>query len=80
MSEQVVCRDVVELITAYLEGSLPADMRAAVEEHLSGCDGCTTVLAEFRRTIELTGMLTDEQVTPQQRATLLDAFRGWATA
>ncbi len=80
MSEQVVCRDVVELITAYLEGSLPADTRAAVEEHLSGCDGCTMVLAEFRRTIELTGMLTDEQVTPQQRATLLDAFRGWATA
>jgi anti-sigma factor RsiW len=79
VSEQVVCRDVVELITSYLEGSLPADTRAAVEEHLFGCDGCTRVLAEFRRTIELTGMLTDEQVTPDQRATLLDAFRGWAT-
>lgn len=80
MSEQIVCREVLELITGYLEGALPTDTREAVEAHLSGCDGCTMVLAEFRRTIELTGMLTEEQVTPNQRTTLLDAFRDWATA
>jgi anti-sigma factor RsiW len=77
---QIVCREVVELIAGYLDGSLPTDTRAAVEAHLSGCDGCSTVLAEFRRTIELTGMLTEEQVRPDQRTILLDAFRGWATA
>jgi anti-sigma factor RsiW len=80
VSQQLICRDVVELITAYLEGELPAAVREAVEAHLSGCDGCTIVLEEFRRTIALTGMLTDEQVTPAQRATLLEAFRGWATS
>ena len=80
MSQQVVCREVLELITGYLEGDLPADTRAAVEEHLSRCDGCTMMLAQFRRTIELTGMLTEEQVSAAQRATFLDAFRDWATA
>jgi anti-sigma factor RsiW len=80
VSEQVVCREVLELITGYLDDALPADTRAAVEAHLSTCDGCTTMLAQFRRTIELTGMLTEEQVTPDQRTTLLEAFRGWATA
>jgi len=80
VSQQIVCREVLELITGYLEGDLPADTRAAVEEHLSGCDGCTRMLAQFRRTIELTGMLTEEQVTASQRATLLHAFRDWATA
>jgi anti-sigma factor RsiW len=80
VSNEVVCREVLELITGYLDDALPADTRAAVEAHLSTCDGCTTVLAEFRRTIALTGMLTEEQVTPAQRATLLDAFRGWASA
>jgi anti-sigma factor RsiW len=80
VSEQIVCREVLELITGYLDGALPADTRAAVEEHLSRCDGCTRMLAQFRRTIELTGMLTEEQVTESQRATLLNAFRGWATA
>ncbi len=53
-------------------------MQAAVEEHLSGCDGCTTVLEEFRTTIALTGTLTEEQITPAQRDTLVAAFRGWA--
>jgi len=38
------------------------------------------VLDEFRRTIELTGRLSDDDVSPQQRATLLDAFRDWASA
>ena len=78
MTHQIVCRDLLELITSYLEGALPADVRAAVEEHLSGCDGCTTVLEEFRTTIALTGTLTEEQITDAQRDTLLAAFRGWA--
>ena len=80
MSRVFVCRDVVELITAYLEGELPADVREAVETHLSGCDGCTMVLEEFRRTIELTGRLDDDAVSSQQRETLRGAFRDWATA
>jgi anti-sigma factor RsiW len=78
VSTDVVCRDVVELITAYLDGALPADVHTAVEAHLAGCDGCTTVVEEFRQTIALTGMLTQEQVTPAQRDTLLAAFRDWA--
>jgi anti-sigma factor RsiW len=80
VSQVVMCRDVVELITAYLDDELPADLRAAVEAHLSGCDGCTMVLDEFRRTIELTGRLRDEDVSPEQRETLRRAFRDWATA
>jgi anti-sigma factor RsiW len=70
----------VELINGYLDGNLPSDVRTAVETHLGGCDGCTLVLEEFRQTVAMTGMLTEEQVTPDQRDTLLAAFRGWALA
>ena len=80
MSTDLVCRQVVELISDYLDGGLPADVRAAVEAHLAGCDGCTMVLEEFRRTIAMTGMLTEDDVTPAQRDILLAAFRGWAAA
>ena len=80
MSRDLVCREVVELINGYLDGTLPADVRAAVETHLGGCDGCTLVLDEFRQTIAMTGMLTEEQVTQAQRDVLLAAFRGWALA
>ena len=80
MSTDLVCRQVVELISDYLDDALTADVRAAVEVHLAGCDGCTMVLEEFRRTISMTGMLTEDDVTPAQRDILLAAFRGWATA
>ena len=78
MSRDLVCREVVELLNGYLDDALPADIRAAVEAHLAGCDGCTMVLDEFRQTIAMTGMLAEDQVTPAQRETLLAAFRGWA--
>jgi anti-sigma factor RsiW len=80
VSRDLVCREVVELLNGYLDQALPADVLAAVEAHLAGCDGCTMVLEEFRQTIALTGMLTEDQVTPAQRETLLAAFRGWSLA
>jgi anti-sigma factor RsiW len=81
VSRDLVCREVVELLNGYLDDALPADVRAAVEAHLAGCDGCTMVLDEFRQTIAMTGMLVEEdQVTPAQRDILLAAFRGWALA
>ncbi len=80
MSRDLVCREVVELLNGYLDQALPADILAAVEAHLAGCDGCTMVLEEFRQTIAMTGMLTEDQVTPAQRETLLAAFRGWSLA
>jgi anti-sigma factor RsiW len=80
VSRDLVCREVVELLNGYLDQALPADVLAAVEAHLAGCDGCTMVLEEFRQTIAMTGMLTEDQVTPAQRETLLTAFRGWSLA
>jgi anti-sigma factor RsiW len=78
VSRDLVCREVVELLNGYLDDALPADVHAAVEAHLAGCDGCTMVLDEFRQTIAMTGLLTEEQVAPDQREILLAAFRGWA--
>jgi len=76
----ITCREVVELLNDYLEGELPEPDRVRVEEHLAGCDGCTTILGEFRETIRLTGMLTVEHVSDAQRETLLEAFRDWTSA
>jgi anti-sigma factor RsiW len=74
----LTCHEVVELVTDYLEDALPPEDRRRVEEHLSTCDGCTRYLAQMRETIRLTGMLTEDQIPDEQKAALLDAFRGWA--
>ena len=71
------CIHLVELVTDYLEGSMPAEQRARFDEHIAGCDGCTTYLEQFRITIRLTGMLSEEQVAPDERETLLRVFREW---
>jgi anti-sigma factor RsiW len=76
---ELTCREMVELMTAYLEDALSADDRARFESHLSVCDGCTNYLEQMRETIRLTGRITEDQLDPVQRDALLAAFRGWAT-
>ena len=73
----ISCQEVVELLSAYLDGELDPSTLERVEAHLAGCDGCTMVLEEFRETIRLSGGLTVEQVDERQRRTLLEAFRDW---
>jgi anti-sigma factor RsiW len=75
MSEDMACREIVELLSDYLEDALSEDVRAHVDSHLAGCDGCTSALDQFRRTIAATGRLTEDALTEDQRGTILAAFR-----
>jgi anti-sigma factor RsiW len=71
------CKELVELVTDYLEGALTPPDRERFEEHLAACAGCTRYLAQIRETIRLTGVLTEEQIPTEQRDALLAAFRDW---
>jgi anti-sigma factor RsiW len=75
--EELSCREVVEILGDYLEGAMPPDDRARLEEHLAGCDGCTAYLEQLRTTIRLSGRLSEEAVPSQAMAPLLEAFRAW---
>ena len=76
----LICRELVELVTDYLEGSLSAAQRARFEEHLAKCAGCQNYLAQMRQTIKLVGELTEDSITPQARDDLLGVFRNWKKA
>jgi anti-sigma factor RsiW len=76
---EIVCRQLVELVTDYLEGSLDPDTLRRVEEHLAGCPGCTAYLDEMRVTMRLTGRLTEDDIAPEARDALLHAFRAELT-
>ena len=71
------CNELVELITDYLEGRLPAEERARFEAHVEECEGCANYLEQMRRTIEAMGALEVDSLTPQTREGLLAAFRGF---
>jgi anti-sigma factor RsiW len=69
------CNELVELVTAYLDGSLDAETRARFDMHLLECDGCENYLQQFRETVQTVGKIGDDQLDPAFRDRLLDAFR-----
>ena len=77
LARELACRDIVELVTAYLEGALEPDDRERFEEHLVFCDGCDRYLDQMRLTIEATGRLEPGELPPALEEQLLEAFRGW---
>jgi hypothetical protein len=53
----LACRELVGIVTDYVDGVLPADWRTRADEHLRGCDGCTAYLAQIRDTVDLLARL-----------------------
>jgi predicted anti-sigma-YlaC factor YlaD len=76
-SDDLTCKEVVEIVTDYLEGKMPTDLRARFEAHLLSCSGCRTYLEQMRQTIRLAGKLSESQLSPDAQETLLKAFRNW---
>jgi anti-sigma factor RsiW len=76
-SNDLTCKELVELVTGYLEGMLPAAERARFEAHLAICEGCRNYLDHMRQTIRLVGRLTEEDIAPTARQKLLEAFQDW---
>lgn len=71
------CKELVELVTDYLEGALsPADLRR-FELHLSKCEECNQYIDQMRLTIKAVGHLTEDSIGIAAKEELLAAFRDW---
>jgi anti-sigma factor RsiW len=75
--DPLVCREVVELVTDYLEGALSRDERRRFEAHLADCPHCTEYLAQIQATIRLTGRLEPDDLTAEMREDLGELYRRW---
>lgn len=73
--EPIDCNELVELVTAYLDGSLDLETRARFDVHLLDCDGCENYLQQFRVTVRTLGTIRDDDIEPVLRARLIGAFR-----
>jgi len=76
----LVCKEVVELVSDYLEGVLLPEKRAALAEHLAGCPGCTNYVEQVRLTIGMLRALAQEPVFPETKEELLQVFQQWKTS
>ncbi|HST06923.1 MAG TPA: zf-HC2 domain-containing protein [Gemmatimonadaceae bacterium] len=71
------CKEMVELVTDYLDGALPGDMRTRFERHLKGCPPCVVYVEQMRQTIATIGKLPEESIEPTALDALREHFRRW---
>ena len=71
------CRQIVELVTDYLEGRMTVEDRTRFEHHLVFCDGCRIYLEQMRQTIRAVGHLPEEAIPPGAIDALVEHFRRW---
>lgn len=60
----LACRELVDLVTDYLDKVLPPDWRQGFEAHLAECDGCTEYVHQIRTTIQALGSLDQHTTLP----------------
>jgi anti-sigma factor RsiW len=75
--DEMTCKELVEVVTDYLEGRLPDADRLRLDAHLAECRYCEEYIAQMRQTIEALGKLPAETLDPRRESELLEAFRGW---
>ena len=75
----LTCKELVELVTDYLEGALSFEDKERFEAHLATCDGCVAHLQQIRTTIQTVRSLEEKSLSPQAKENLLRLFRNWKT-
>lgn len=77
LPDHLTCKELVELVTSYLEGKLDHADRGRFESHIVSCGACCIYYDQMRRVARVGASLADPAVTPESVAPLLAAFRGW---
>ncbi|HEU5431486.1 MAG TPA: zf-HC2 domain-containing protein [Thermomicrobiales bacterium] len=77
MNDQLTCQQLVEIVTDYLEESMPLAERELFDAHLAVCPGCVTYVDQMRQTIQAVGRVHVDMFDPSAQAELVMLFRAW---
>jgi anti-sigma factor RsiW len=76
----VTCVSGVELLMDYLEGVLAPDVRAALDEHVAGCERCAAFVASYCETPRILREATASTLPADIEASLKQFLRTRTTA
>jgi anti-sigma factor RsiW len=76
-NRDLACRQAIELMTDYLEGTLSRRQRRRLERHLRGCPNCSNYLEQIRITIRLSGAIEPEDLSSEAVDDLTQLYRRW---
>lgn len=77
LGETMSCKEVVELVTDYLEGRMPAAETERFDAHIQICPPCLSYLDQMRMTLRALGSIPEESIPAGAREDLLGAFNDW---
>lgn len=73
----LVCRQVITLLTDYIDDALPPPTRERLEAHLAVCPHCTEYLAQLRATIRAAQLIDVDAIDEATKNDLVDLYRRW---
>ena len=74
MSE-IACTSGVDLLMEYLEGTLAADVRAALDAHVAGCERCVAFIESYRATPRILKQVTSTSMPADVQRSLRTFLR-----
>ena len=74
---ELVCRQAVSLMAAYLDGALDARDATRLERHLAGCPHCSEYLAQIRATVDALGRVEPDDLSDDAVDDLVALYRSW---
>ena len=76
---RVMCSSGLELLADYLEGQLPPEVSASLEEHVLGCERCQAFVASYQATPAILRNATEAVLPEDLRVSLADWVRKWGS-
>lgn len=77
MSHELSCKELVDLVTGYMDETIPDEVRAKFEQHLSECGYCDAYVQQMHMTVKLTSTLSEPEPPKPALNELLNIFREW---
>jgi anti-sigma factor RsiW len=74
---ELACREAVEMVNDYLEGTLTAPDRRRFEAHLAKCPHCAVFLEQMQTTVGLTQRLGTDDLSIELQDEFIEIFRSW---
>jgi len=75
--KEIACLSGVELLMDYLEGVLPPDVHAALDDHVAGCERCVAFVASYRATPRILREATAATLPDDVQASLKTFVQGF---
>jgi anti-sigma factor RsiW len=71
----IECRQIADLLSDYLDGTLPKPTRELLEWHIEGCGPCVAFVNTYRGTINAATKLKDVEIPAELKQRLLAVLR-----